>query len=261
MSSPNSTAKTFLVAAMLCIVCSSLVSSTATFLKEAQERNKVLDKKRNILMCAGLIKDGASAGDIEAAFEKITPIVVDLETGQEVKDIDPKTYNQRDAVKDPNLSIDIPAEIDKNKIKKRVKASIVYLVKEDNAIEQLILPVHGKGLWSTLYGFLALDKDTKTVKGFAYYEHAETPGLGGEVDNKRWKQQWVNKKVYNDKWEPAIDIVKGAVDPNNANAVYQIDGLAGATITSNGVEDSLRYWLGSHGFLPFLENFRKQGVQ
>ncbi len=124
----------------------------------------------------------------------------------------------------------------------------------------MILPVRGYGLWSTLYGFLALESDGNTIAGLGFYEHGETPGLGGEVDNPRWKAQWPGKEVYED-GDPVIRLIKGSVDPNAANAEHKVDGLAGATLTSKGVTNLLQFWLGERGFKPFLDNLKSGEVQ
>ena len=87
------------------------------------------------------------------------------------------------------------------------------------------------------------------------HEHKETPGLGGEVDNPRWKSVWPGKQVYNN-GEVALRVLKGTVDPQAADASYQVDGLAGATLTTRGVSNLVQYWLGENGFEPFLQNLK-----
>ena len=121
----------------------------------------------------------------------------------------------------------------------------------------LLLPIHGKGLWSTLYGFIALETDTRTVKGIGFYQHGETAGLGGEVDNPQWKKQWEGKLVLDDKYKPIFKVQKGSVDNADPMAQYKVDGLSGATITSNGVTGLIQYWLGEDGFGPYLARFRE----
>ena len=127
---------------------------------------------------------------------------------------------------------------------------------EQGEIETLILPIHGYGLWSTLYGFMALESDLKTVVGLGFYQHAETPGLGGEVDNPNWKKQWTGKVVYDESGDVDISVIKGGVDSNSPNAEHQVDALAGATLTSRGVENLVRFWLGQDGFGEFLDHLR-----
>ena len=135
----------------------------------------------------------------------------------------------------------------------------VYLIEKESEIQKIILPVHGKGLWSTMYGFLALQPDLRTVTGFSFYEHGETPGLGGEVDNPTWKAMWPGKQVFDENGDIAVEVAKGRVNPNDADAIYQVDGLAGASITARGVTNLLHFWLGNAGFGPYLEKLKSEG--
>jgi Na+-transporting NADH:ubiquinone oxidoreductase subunit C len=115
--------------------------------------------------------------------------------------------------------------------------------------------VRGAGLWSTLHGFLALENDLNTVAGLGFFEHGETPGLGGEVDNPNWKALWPGKKVY-DEGDAKIQLIKGSVDANTAEAEHKVDGLSGATLTSRGVTNLLQFWMGENGYKPFLSNLQ-----
>ncbi|MGW8313831.1 MAG: Na(+)-translocating NADH-quinone reductase subunit C [Desulfuromonadales bacterium] len=255
--SRDSTTKILGVAFLLCLVCSILVSAAAVGLSDQQARNKAQDKKKNILQAAGLYEEGRP---VEEQFTKIEPRIVDLQTGAFSSEFDPATFDSRAAVREPETSHRIPSALDKAGIKVRSRYKDVYLVMQDGQLQQLILPVHGKGLWSTMYGFISLDKDLTTVKGFAFYEHGETPGLGGEIDNPNWKKQWPGKKIYDEAGDVRIEVLKGTVDKNSPNAVYQADGLAGATLTARGVGNLLKYWMGEDGYEPFLENLKAKGV-
>ena len=257
MSSNDSIKKTLIVAFSLCIVCSVIVSTAAVVLKPAQEANKTLDRKRNILAAAGMLQEGVS---VEDQFQQVTARVVDMRTGRFADDVDPDSFDQRKAAKDPAQSDRLTAEQDQAKISRREHYAIVYLVQDSSGeIDKLILPVHGYGLWSTLYGYVALESDGNTVAGLGFYEHAETPGLGGEVDNPRWKAFWPGKQVYKD-GQVELGLIKGSVDPANANAPWQVDGLAGATLTANGVTNLVQFWLGENGFEPFLNNLKSGEV-
>jgi len=143
-------------------------------------------------------------------------------------------------------------------IKRRAKYAPVYFVMDGKKISQIILPVHGKGLWSTLYGFISLDSETRIVKGIGFYQHGETPGLGGEVDNPAWKASWNGKVAFDESWNPQIEVIKGKVSQSTQGADHKIDGLSGATITSRGVRNIIHYWLGQDGFGPFLTKFRER---
>ena len=253
MSSNDKTSKILLVALSLCLVCSVIVSTAAVLLKPAQEANKSLDKKRNILQAAGMLVPDIS---IDEQFASVNTRVVDLRTGKFTDDVDPERYDQRKAAKDPEQSLKLESDQDKAKISRRENYAVIYLVEgEGGELDKIILPVHGYGLWSTLYGFVALEADANTVAGLGFYEHAETPGLGGEVDNPRWKALWPGKQVYKD-GTVKLGLIKGSVDPAGANADWEIDGLSGATLTARGVTNLVQFWLGEDGFEPFLENLR-----
>jgi Na+-transporting NADH:ubiquinone oxidoreductase subunit C len=254
MSRQNETIKTITVAGLLCAVCSIVVSLTVVTLKPRQAKNAELDYKKNILMAAGLIKEG---DDIEAAFEKITPVVVDFATGMKTDAVDASSFDQNKASKDPKMNVSIPADLDVGGLSTRAKYAKVFLSKDEAGnISEIILNVRGKGLWSTMYGFIALAPDTKTIKGFAYYSQGETPGLGGEVDNPNWKKQWIGKRLFDDNWNVAFEVAKGTVDHTHGLAQYKVDGLSGATITGNGVTSSMKYWFGDHGYGKFLAKVR-----
>lgn len=259
MSANNDTiGKTITVTVLLCVICSVVVSAAAVLLKPQQEANKLLDKRTNILAAAGLLDPSKS---VDESFEQITTKVVDLETGKYTDAVDPQTYDARKAAKDPQLSEALPRDKDIASIKRQANYQTIYLVEKEGKIEKVILPVHGYGLWSTLYGFLALEGDLNTVVGLGFYSHAETPGLGGEVDNPIWKAQWPGKKVYDEgSTAPVLGLVKGKVDPSSPNAEHQIDGLAGATLTSNGVTRLIEFWMGENGYAPFLANLKAGGV-
>jgi len=253
----ESAGKTLIVATVLCGVCSVLVAGAVVVLKPKQVINADLDFKKNILMAAGLLKSGT---DINEAFKEVEPIVVNLETGAIAEEIDPQTFDQAKADKNPEY-LEPLGKQDVAGIKRRSKLQKVYLVKKDGAVDQIVLHVYGKGLWSTMKGFLSLDKDAVTVRGFNYYSHGETPGLGGEIDNPKWVGQWPGKKVYTEDFRPATDVIKGLVNPNDPNAAYKIDGLSGATLTANGVENTFQFWLSEKGYGKFLTNVRNGEIQ
>lgn len=255
--SNDSLEKTVVIALTLCLVCAVLVSMATVALRPLQGHNKALDMKRNILDVAGLLQDNT---DIDTAFkERIEMKIVDLKTGDYVDNIDAESYDQRKAAKDPAQSEAIPADKDIASIRTKAKYAKVYLVKNGDALQSIILPVNGYGLWSTMYGFMALESDAQTVQSINLYDQAETPGLGGEVVNPVWRALWKGKKVYNENGEVVLTLVKGSVDTGRPDAAYKVDGLAGATLTSRGVSNLVKYWMGNEGFAPYLKKVRKNG--
>lgn len=254
MANQQTAKYTIIVTLIMCIVASILVAGSAVLLKPYQVANKTQDFKRNVLSIAGIYDPSQS---IEEQFSKIDVKLVDLETGQfsdAITDLD--KFDQVASAKKPELSDKLTPQQDVAKIIRREKYAKVFLVNDANGLSKLILPVRGYGLWSTMAGFIALDKDLNTVLGFGFYDQKETPGLGGEVANPNWTALWVGKKIYSDDGEVKIDVVKGHVDQNTPNAEYKVDGLSGATLTSNGVENLLRFWMGEDGYKPFIENLK-----
>ena len=252
------------VSLMVCLACSIVVSSAAVFLKPQRVANKELDRNKNILEAAGLYVKAEATGneDIPGLFSNFEIRMVDLEEKRilstlEVDDLglDIASYDQKKAAKDPMLSKALSNEEDIASISRRAKYSVIYILRENDKVKKVVLPVHGYGLWSTLYGFMALEADMNTVAGLTFYEHGETAGLGGEVDNPRWKAHWNGKTIYRE-GDVALKVIKGAVNPSSANAAYEIDGLSGATLTSRGVEKLVAYWMGDQGFGPILKEIK-----
>lgn len=248
---------TILVAAVLCVVCSIIVSSAAVLLRPLQEENALLDKQRNVLAAAGLLEVGDTPAQVSEKFKKVELQIVNLETGQiaSEEEIDRATFDQADSRGDSSLNRAIPSGALPG-YSYVEKYSEVYLVKsDDGTLQQVVLPVYGKGLWSTMEGFVALESDLQTAKGMTFYSHGETPGLGGEVDNPNWKAQWPGTKLLDEEGNVLVQVRKaGTVNDEET----QVDGLSGATITTVGVNGFVRFWLGEYGFGPFIENLKNQ---
>ncbi|MBW2315854.1 MAG: Na(+)-translocating NADH-quinone reductase subunit C [Deltaproteobacteria bacterium] len=245
--------------ALLCVVCSALVSAVAVGLRERQEENRQLDRMKNVLAVSGLVEPGErqERAEIQRRFaEGLEPRVVNLATGAFVEDVDPLAYDQRKAAADPDTSR--PAPKNPARVRRLPEHAVIYLLRREGRVEGIILPVEGMGLWSTLYGFLALEADARTIRGLTFYEHGETAGLGGEVDNPRWKALWAGRLAFGDDWRPRITVEKGRAGTAEADP-YGVDGLSGATLTSNGVTHLLHFWLGDHGFGPYLAAYRQGG--
>lgn len=215
------------------VILGSFLSVAASSLKEMQELNVENDSKKNILSCLGYKEDTEnpwSPEEIQNIFnQNITAIVLDSDGNK--TQIDPKT---------------IDAETDENNFP-------IYISEVDNQIKGYAIPISGKGLWSTLYGFFAIDPDGVTAKGITFYAHKETPGLGGEVDKAWFQNNFVGKRFINDQGKlVGIKVIKGKADPDSD---YEVDGISGATITSKGLESFLVDDLKKYE--SFLKNVRE----
>ena len=206
------------------IILGFLLSFTAASLKDKQDFNIEIDIKKNILSSLNIPADQSeilSQSDIQKLYDKeITTLKID-NNGMKADDGALSVYIAMDGVKPTGYSI----------------------------------PISGKGLWSTIYGYIALEPDGKTVKGITFYKHGETPGLGGELEKEWFTSNYKGKHIYNDDGElVSIEIVKGQVNPNNINAIHQVDGISGSTLTSRGMNNFIANDLNT--YKPFLERVK-----
>lgn len=244
----------------VCFVCSIAVSMAAVLLRDQQNINSELARKRNILTAANVIDPRQTTPtEIEEIFNQAEVRLVDLQTGDFIDEadapVDIATYNQRKAESDPQLSIALDSKQDIASISRRERYSLIYYIKDGDK-STAIFPIRGYGLWSTLRGYLALSTDDyNTIVGITFYEHAETPGLGGEVDNAAWKNQWRGKKLFNPDGSSTIQLAK-----TSATSEYQVDALSGATLTSNGVNNLISFWFGDLGFGDLINKLSNSRV-
>lgn len=253
MPQRSGTGYTLGFAAVICIICSVLVSGAAVALRDRQQRNVVVDRQTQVLRVAGVIEPKAAppADEVLALFEEnIESRIIDLETGEYADDAQlPDPYDPVAAARDPQLGMrapDNPADVTYIP-----RYALVYEVRKGGSLDEVVLQVWGKGLWSTMYGYLALDSDGETIRGLTFYEHGETPGLGGEVDNPKWKAHWIGRDAY-EGGEPAIEMIKGGAGPPDVDP-HGFDAISGATITSRGVQHLLNFWLGEDGYKPYID--------
>jgi Na+-transporting NADH:ubiquinone oxidoreductase subunit C len=253
-------ANVLLVAIAVCLVCSIVVSTAAVMLKPQQRLNQELDQKQNILRAAGMLPEGSNVDpqgrSIEELFSQFEVRAVDLGTGEFTDAVNPQEYDPIKAAKDPQRSRDLSDAEDIATLGRRENISLVYIRETDGEIDKLVIPVRGYGLWGTLFGYLALEGDLETVAGLGFYSQKETPGLGGEVDNPVWKAQWPGVSLYNVSGDPAVRLVKSRSPEGSEAAQYEVDALSGATLTTRGVENLVRFWTGELGFGPFLDNLK-----
>jgi Na+-transporting NADH:ubiquinone oxidoreductase subunit C len=254
----ESTTKAYATTVGLAVVCSVLVSSAAVGLRPRQEANQERYIRKSILVAAGLYDPNLPVAEV---FKKIETRIIDLRTGEYVptEEVDPSEFEQIASADDGDLSVAIAADSDVAGIRRRENYSAVYLVANGQDVEQIVLPVRGKGLWSTMIGFIALDADDlNTINGITFYDHGETPGLGGEIDNPTWQGRWKGKKVYAADGAVALKVLKGAADSGSPDFDNQVDGISGATLTINGVTGLVQYWFGDDAFKPYLDRLREE---
>ncbi len=248
----ESIVKTIGVAFAVCLICSLVVSASAVSLRDLQKENKLNDKRIKILQVADIYDPNIS---IAEQFSELESKFIDFNTGlmmDEYNNFSIDDYDQIVVTKDPNLSSKVPTSDDIAIIKNRENVGKIYILRDEiGTIDKLVLPIRGYGLWGTLYGYISIEDDFNTVSGIEFYDHKETPGLGAEVDNPKWKAQWKGKKIYKDN-KVNLAVIKGKVEAGDSESSYKIDGLSGATITSRGVTNMVAYWFGESGYSSLL---------
>jgi Na+-transporting NADH:ubiquinone oxidoreductase subunit C len=252
----DSVAYTVGFAAVVCLVCAIPIAGAAVLLRPTQAENQRVDRLSKVLGVAGLMSDTdqlTRAEILERFAANITPRVVDLKTGAYVDSVPADSYDQRAASRDPDQSDQAPDNT--AKVLRVPRLGLIYEVRQDSTVKSLIIPIQGYGLWSTMYGYIALEADARTVSGITFYEHGETPGLGGEIENPRWQSRWKGRVVFDDSARVVLRVVKGATGPASTDP-HRIEGISGSTITSRGVSNTVQFWLGPEGFGPYLARFR-----
>ena len=253
-SSKESFGKTLIFVFIVCLVCAALVSIAAVGLKPMQTANRLLDKQTKILEASGLLTEAGQ--DIVATYNKrVVAKMIDLDSGNFIAgDVD--FFDERSDSRDITKSIKPVNDI--AGINRRANRAVVYFINDEQGqLETVVLPIIGSGLWDLMSGFVGLAADLNTVKSVVYSDLKETPGLGAEVLNPKWKALWPGKKMFDSKQQVAIKLVKGGAKPGD---IHGVDALSGATLTSNGVERTMHFWLGDEGYGPFIAKFRNGGL-
>jgi len=232
----HSNSYTIMFTSIVTIILGGFLSVAASSLKDIQDMNVENDSKKNILSSLGYRAEENSpwsSTDITKIYQSnIVSFVLDVDGNR--TEIDPKSINP---------------EID-------IENFPIYVDKRDGSINGYAIPISGKGLWSTLYGYFAIEPDGVTAKGITFYAHKETPGLGGEVDKPWFQKNFIGKKFIDENGKlVGIKVVKGKADPESP---YEVDGISGATITSKGLESFLVDDLKKYE--PFFRKVRNRGI-
>jgi Na+-transporting NADH:ubiquinone oxidoreductase subunit C len=255
MAERESTLRTFVVAGGVALFCSLLVTAAVHWLRPYQLAYRSVERDRAILLAAGLSSPGETLSDRETVgrYLQLEARLVDLDAGRYSDDLDAAGYDYRAAADDPLRSAPLPRERDITGLVRRPRYMPVYELRRDGALDRLVLPIYGRGMWSTIHGFLALGPDLATVTGVNFYEHGETPGIGDRIQNPEWEASWVGKRAYDATGHEVLRIGAGEGAP-----AQRVDSISGATMTVNGVDRIVRFWLGPDGYGPFLTAVRAE---
>jgi Na+-transporting NADH:ubiquinone oxidoreductase subunit C len=253
----DSTLRAILVTGIVCAICSAAIAFAVSWLRPYQEANRARERAARIQQIVASVPGldqvlGAAPG------EEIEARVVELATGRYADDIDPRRFEPGAAAREAATSVVLPPARDLAGIGRRASHAVVFLVRDDERLRLLVLPVYGAGYVSTLHGYLALDADGNTIRGLSFYDHAETPGLGSRIDDPLWREQWVGKLARDASGALRLGVARSRVKPGAPTAAHEVDGISGATRTGVGVTNLLRFWLGPDGFGPYLQRLAKR---
>ena len=253
----DSPARAIAVTLFVCAACSAAIAVSVEWLRPYQETHREADRAARIreLVATG---PGLETALGPLGTGRLEQRVVELDTGRYAPGMDPDAFDLQQAVMDPAESVALPPERDLAGIERRADHAAVFEVRDASGLRLVVLPVYGTGYLSTLYAYLALDVDGDTVRGLDFYEQAETPGLGTEIQSPQWQAQWPGKRVHDDEGRVRLGVARGSVRPGSPEAESLVDGISGATKTGDGVTDLLRFWLGPDGFGPYLERIAQE---
>ncbi|WOT03840.1 Na(+)-translocating NADH-quinone reductase subunit C [Shewanella youngdeokensis] len=241
---------TMIFTVTLCLLCSFMITGTAELLKERKLVKKRDELKRNVLIAAAV--DIADKDFSEIFKQKVKPLLITLDTGAEAPQVNVLDFDERLAAIDPNTSR--PPKKDLAKIKSRAAQARVFKVFDDKGeLASVVVPIYGKGLWSIIYGYIALQPDLNTIENVIFYEHGETPGIGDFLNDPQWTAQWHGKQLFNAKGKVAFKVVKGGAKPGD---IHGVDAVSGATMSGRGVQRAVKFWFGAEGFEMFFNNLK-----
>lgn len=255
----ESPGRAILVVSLTALVCSTLVSAAVVVLRPIQLNNQMLDRSRNIMQLTGLLPADQAIEDDQMLklYKGLDVRIIDIDAADYNGEINPHTFSQRKAQNNPDTSVAIPAKRDRAMLGRRSRYAPVYMVWKEDELERVILPVNGNGMWSMLYGYIALEPDLNTIAGMTFYEQNETPGLGDQVTHPHWLKQWEGLRIYDYQGNFRFKVNEGTVEPGSSTAEFEVDALTGATITGNAVTNLMHYWFGPHGYQPLLTAMRQ----
>ncbi len=253
MVKTDTTARSLGVTLAVAFVCALLVSMVAVKLRPIQQANVEAERIAQLELVLEALSDIGNSMTID----KLEARFVELESGAFDDGIDAASFDAQRAAVKPDSSTVIPAELDLAGLKRRALHAQVYLVRDATGdVELVILPVSGRGYQSTLRAWLVMDGDARVVRALKFYQHGETPGVGARIDEPEWEKQWRDLPAWDEDGVLRIGVRSKSGGASGDDAFFQVDGISGATRTTQGVDGMMRFWLGEFGFGPFLQRLR-----
>jgi Na+-transporting NADH:ubiquinone oxidoreductase subunit C len=230
--------RTLLVAAGVALFCSAMVSLAVHYLRPQQVALQSLERNRAILEAADLLPPGeVSDRELVSRYLDLDARVVDLDTAWFAEGFDAHAYDHW------RLRDDVQAAASDD----GRRYVPVYLVRKAGRLEKFVLPVDGGGMWSTIYGYVALGEDLNTITGVTFHRHGETPGVGDRIQDEAWLTTWNDKRILDADGAVRFRVTRDATGP------FEVDLISGASVTSEATGEFVRSWFGDAGYGPFLK--------
>ena len=246
--------KTFGVAVLVALTCAVVVSVTSVALKPLQDAHLEAERAAKMEAMLNTLPEMRELMR-EAGITALETRLVNLSDGSFAPGIDAADFDAIAAADHPATSIAVPPEADVAGLKRRENQAAVHLLQRDGELKLLVLPMRAVGYQSTITAMLALQSDLRTIAALTITGHGETPGLGSRIAEPDWAELWSDKQIADEDGKIVINVVRG-----KATGPYQVDGISGATRSSNAVGSMLGFWLGDLGFGPFLDRLEREGL-
>jgi Na+-transporting NADH:ubiquinone oxidoreductase subunit C len=249
LAMPNeSRPKVLIVAFLVSAVCALLVSGATVILRPIQTANRAAEEQARIETLVRGIPGMAAL--LEEAGGTLSTVVIDLDTGRAATDVTPATLET--ALADPANWTALDAGKDLAGLGQRPDIAQVFLLRQGETVSLILLPLAAQGYNGRIEAILALQGDMNTVAGIAVTRHAETPGLGGRIEEAAWQADWPGTEIRDPGGEIRFAVARGT-----SSTRYEVDGITGATRTSNAVTRMVRFWLGSDGYGPLIDAIKR----
>lgn len=249
LAAPNeSRTKTLVMAFLVAAICGVLVSAATVYLRPIRAANQAAEQQARLeALLAGIPGMGETLAQSDGA---LSTVVIDLEDGGAADEVTPETLEA--ALNEArNWTALSPAE-DIADIGRRPDFAQVYLLRDGERVSLVLLPMVGAGYGGPIEAILALRGDMQTIAGFTVTRQSETPGLGARIEEPSWQADFAGTQAYGGAGDVRFEVARGP-----AGNEFEVDGITGATRTSNAVTDMIRFWLGPDGYGPFIAAIRR----
>jgi Na+-transporting NADH:ubiquinone oxidoreductase subunit C len=257
----ESIGRTMLTAVAIALVCSAMVSGAVYYLRPIQAGTAALERMAVVVSATGGAVVDANEATTRDEFALLEARIYDFESEAfaAALAIDPRLFDHW-SPGPASLSRPPDEDADAVGLDQLPRYVPVYIDRQNGVIHRVILPFHGRGMWSTIYGYIALGPDLNTVSALRFYRHGETPGIGDRILRPDWLETWVGKRIF-DRSDARGEVMIEVSDDPSIGDQHRVDAISGATVTAKAVSRSIRYWFGPGGYGTLLDALAREGTR